>query len=234
MHNEKLMDKILSTCAAMGFEFDTARREQLLRFIEELLQWSGRIHLIGKRNAHDTIRMQVVDSLLMLRFAATHGVIAGEGGWKGYGSQDAATESPEGVRVADIGSGAGFPGIIWKIASPDLDVTLYERRRKPLRFLERTIAVLGMPGIGVRGVDAARSRETGSFDVVVSKAAGRLDQLLPIAAGILRGGGMYITIKGKGWEKEADSVKPALFSLRSSEALPGGRGTALLFDICRE
>jgi 16S rRNA (guanine(527)-N(7))-methyltransferase RsmG len=232
MHNGKLTEKILSACAAIGFEFGAARHERLVRFIGELLQWSRRIHLIGKRNLEETILTQIVDSLLMLRFATEHGVVAGKGGREGCGSCDNATEIPEAVvKVADIGSGAGFPGLVWKIACPDLEVSLYERRHKPMRFLERTIALLELHGIRALGIDAARGDGAGGFDLVVSKAAGRLDLMLPIAAGVLRVGGAYVTIKGGGWAREVDSVRQPSLSLRCSETLPGGRGNVLLFDM---
>ena len=135
--------------------------------------------------------------------------------------------------MADIGSGAGFPGLVWKIVRPRLDLTLFERRLKPQLFLERIVAQLGLKGITVVGEDAASCREAGAFDLVVSKAAGRLASILPLADRLLAPGGAYITVKGRSWESELPRSAQAPLRLESAVELPEKRGAALVFRKSR-
>ena len=101
-----------------------------------------------------------------------------------------------GIRAADIGSGYGFPGIVWKIIRPDIDITLFERKEKAALLLERIIRNLDLSGIRVEG-EAKIGSEHEPFCLVVSKAAGRLSSMLPLAEELLTPSGSYVTIKEK-------------------------------------
>jgi len=182
---------------------------QLTRYLQEVDFWNGKMHLVGKGRLGSTLELLVFDSLALLNVADASGIAAG--------------------RVADIGSGAGFPGLIWKIVRPQLDLTLFDRRLKPQLFLNRVVAQLGLKGIAVIAEDAANSKEAGAFDLVVTKAAGRLAGILPLADRLLGAGGAYITIKGRSWESEMPQGLQSAMRLESALELPEKRGTALIF-----
>jgi 16S rRNA (guanine527-N7)-methyltransferase len=188
-------------------------QDLLERFAGEVARWGSRTHLVGRSNIKENILISLLDSLHLLSFAERSGDLEPVAGRR--------------RAVADIGSGAGFPGIVWAVARPDMDVTMFERREKPRLFLERTAALLGLGGAVVVGGDAGRSDRTGFFDLVVSKAAGRLDAILPIAEEFLRTEGIYVTIKGEGWESEMPGTGEGSMGLESVERLPGGRGSML-------
>ncbi len=190
-------------------------QDLLSRFAGEVRRWGGRMHLVGKSNIEENIMISLLDSLHLLRFAERSGEIAGKNGGRSA--------------VADIGSGAGFPGIVWSIARPDMDITLFERREKPRLFLERTVALLGLEGIAsVRG-EARDGRGEARFDLVVSKAAGRLEAIVPLAMELLAPGGIYLTIKGEGWRGELPGTAEGPMGFEKAEELPGGRGKMLRF-----
>ncbi len=190
-------------------ELGEARPPGNLRaYVDELVKWGERIHLTGRERMADAIAAQISDSLVMLELAA------------------------EGSEVADIGAGAGFPGVVWKLARPRWNVVLFERKERLASFLSRTTALLGMEGISVRAEDAALFPEAGRFDVVTSKAAGRLGEMLPIAGRMLREGGIYVTAKGEGWEAELEGVH-AGFSPGGRTPLRGKRGEAIAFVLDR-
>jgi 16S rRNA (guanine(527)-N(7))-methyltransferase RsmG len=220
MDDRGVLQGIIDELAASGVGLISGGQRMMLgTFIREVTLWSGRIHLVGRSNISRTIGSLVVDSWMLYRLARDRGILRPAGG-----------EGPCGaVRVADIGSGAGFPGVVWKIADPGLDVALFERREKPLRFLERAVVLLGLEGIHVRDEDVGIEHESTLFDVVVSKAAGRLPDVAPIAALLLRRGGAYLTVKGRGWEGEISRIAGPVLRLTASEELPGGRGTMLAF-----
>ncbi len=180
---------------------DASPPGKLEDYVRELVVWGERIHLTCRQRMAGAVAAQVSDSLVMLRLA---------GG---------------GPRAADIGAGAGFPGMVWKLARPEWDLTMFERKQKLAEFLRRTAAVLGLEGVSVRAEEAAAHIEAGPFDVVTSKAAGRLGEILPIAAAMLRPGGLYVTAKGEGWEGELGARTG--FSPAGRLELPGGRGEAI-------
>jgi 16S rRNA (guanine(527)-N(7))-methyltransferase RsmG len=213
--------RIVQDLAAWGIgPLDEAQRELLGVFVREVALWSGRIHLIGKSNIRKTMSNLVVDSWVLYQFALERGFLR---------SSEREGRLPGTVKIADVGAGAGFPGIIWKIAMPDLDVTLFERREKTLRFLERVVALMKTDGIRAVGGDAGRAGSEGRYDVVVSKAAGRLRLLAGVVTRLLREGGAYITVKGSGWESEIEHANSKKLQLSVAEELPAGRGTALAF-----
>jgi 16S rRNA (guanine(527)-N(7))-methyltransferase RsmG len=227
-HNEKIFKAMEEAGAS---RIGGAERERLEIFIGELELWSVRIHLVGKGNIPRTLTSQFVDSYLMLAFAQELQPL-GKGADSGHEPAGKACGELDGkreVRVADIGAGAGFPGVVWKVFRPDLDVTLFERRRKPADFLERILTLLSLKGIRVNRGDASKEGVDARCHVVVSKASGRLHELMPIAGRMLGHGGAYITVKGAGVAEELAEAPAAGFSLEASRALPGGRGSVLCF-----
>ncbi|MFA4946896.1 MAG: 16S rRNA (guanine(527)-N(7))-methyltransferase RsmG [Candidatus Krumholzibacteriia bacterium] len=194
--------------AGFGNEAPEALR-QLSLYLQEVDFWNARMHLVGKGRFGTSLELLVFDSLTMLTAAGESGLAAS--------------------RVADIGSGAGFPGLVWKIVRPRLELALFERRLKPQLFLERVVLRLGLEGITVFGEDAANYKEAGAFDLVISKAAGRLAGILPLAERLLVPGGAYVTVKSRSWKSELPEGLEARMRLESVIELPEGRGTALVF-----
>lgn len=191
-----------------------SERLKLQAYIAEVSLWGDRIHLFGRARRDENLRAQLLDSLLLLAAAEK-------------AAPDVFDASR--VRLADIGSGAGFPGLVWKIVRPRIEVVLFERRGKPHIFLERTVAILALAGAEASGKDAAAHAGAGAFDVVVSKAAGRLREMLPLAERLLALGGLYVTIKGASWKEELDLAGGGAMKDAASVELPHDRGHALFF-----
>lgn len=117
---------------------------------------------------------------------------------------------PEGAKVADIGSGAGLPGIVLALARPDLEVTLVEPLLRRAAFLEEVRADLGLE---VQVLRARADEVTERFDVVVSRALAPLDRLARWCAPLLVPDGLLLAIKGKSAEVEVAQHRLALESL---------------------
>jgi 16S rRNA (guanine527-N7)-methyltransferase len=200
---ELLVESALRRAGTPGIEIES--RERLVEYTKLVDAWSERVHLVGKGRRSANLGLLVLDSLLLLGVAEERGLRMG--------------------RVADIGSGAGFPGVVWKIARPGLDVTLFERKTKPQLFLERIVAALGLEGIEVFGGDAAGCASPEAFDLVVSKAAGRLGEILPVAERLLGPDGAYLTIKGRLWESEVQGTPKCSMQFESAAVLFRKKGT---------
>src|SRR3984893_9756130 len=111
-----------------------------------------------------------------------------------------------GERVADIGSGAGLPGLPLAIAKPGVRVVLIESLLRRTEFLRMAVAGLGLDVEVVRGraEDVAVRQSVGGFDVVASRAVAALDKVTPWSLPLLRPGGRMFAIKG---ERAPDEVR---------------------------
>lgn len=108
---------------------------------------------------------------------------------------------PQGAKVLDIGAGGGFPGMVLKVARPDLTMTLVDAVRKKVSFLQHVIRSLGMEGLWARHIRAeVLAKEpgmAGRFDVVVCRALNDLTDFLELARPLVASGGMAIAMKGR-------------------------------------
>jgi len=203
-------------------------REQLEAYAREVALRSAQMHLVGKGDIEKNIALQLLDSLLILDVAERNGLLSPAGTDGEGGEPRAAGEPRKPLRVADIGSGAGFPGIVWKILRPEIELVLFERKERLHGFLERVIAMLSLEGASAEAGDAGAPSRAGSFELAVSKAAGRLPLLLPIAEGLLAPGRPYITIKGSTWRDELTLAGRSSMRLERAAELPHRRGFALV------
>lgn len=116
----------------------------------------------------------------------------------------------EGQRIADIGSGAGLPGIPLAIARPDLDITLIEPLLKRSTYLGEVVEELGLTNVTViRG--RAEEQEKTLFDAVTSRAVAPLGKLASWSLPLVRPGGAMVAMKGAsvGEELERDAKQIA-------------------------
>jgi len=111
---------------------------------------------------------------------------------------------PEGVKVADIGSGAGLPGIVIALARPDLEVVLIEPLQRRVDFLLEVIELLDLDITVIRGKAESVKK---SFEVVTARAVAPLPKLLTISWDLVKRDGALLAIKGEGAQAEIDSTE---------------------------
>ena len=124
-----------------------------------------------------------------------------------------ATALPHDARVADIGSGAGLPGLVVGLARPDVRMTLVEPLLRRTTFLEEAVADLGLDNVVVRRdrADALHGRET--FDVVTARAVAPMDRLLGWCMPLVSPTGSLIAMKGDSAEEEIEGSRSVLAEL---------------------
>jgi len=171
--------------ADLGVALSAFQLGQLERYLTELQKWNRRINLTGTNDLRELITRHVLDSLAGLAVLA---------------------DMAPGSAVADLGSGAGFPGLPIKVARPDLHMTLIEPREKRAAFLTTVCALLKLEGVAV--VEATVSIQHIPIDLarrfrcVLMRAVSEPQKAMALAAPLLSAGGGRIVIWGS--EQQAD------------------------------
>ncbi len=183
---ETAPDHLIRRARELGWSLPEPVAERLSRYVELLLTWSRRINLIGPRAKRRLWEEHLAPSLWL------------------------ADKLPErGGTVADLGSGAGLPGLVLACLDPRLGIDLFEARAKRVSFLKTAAAELGLDGVGVfkaRVPETAPGYAQGAYGVVICRAVAALTELLPPAGWLLSAGGRLIALKGPAGRDEAASL----------------------------
>ncbi len=128
--------------------------------------------------------------------------------------------------VIDVGTGAGFPGLVMKIAEPSIRLTLLDSLQKRVDFLAEVCGRLDLPDVvclHARAEEAPELRE--AFDCAVSRAVARLDVLAELCLPLVKVGGTFLAMKGPGAQQELEDAAHAI------ELLGGGEAEILPYDV---
>jgi 16S rRNA (guanine527-N7)-methyltransferase len=135
---------------------------------------------------------------------------------------------PEARNVADIGSGAGLPGLPLALARPDLQVTLVEPLLRRTAFLDEVVADLGLSGVSVVRSRAEGLHGSASFDVVTSRAVAPLPRLLAWSMPLLAPAGRLLGLKGAQVREEVDRSRRELEAWETAEPVVRLAGAGVL------
>lgn len=175
-------------CRLLQIPLETGAVETMLKYIDLLLQWRKRARLTA---LNDPVRIAVfhfLDSLAVFKVLPHH-----------YGLQ-----------VLDIGTGAGFPGMVMSIANPRLEVTLMDRDPRKIVFLKYVSKELGISGVGFLNAplrDLLVMPAPISFQVIVSRAFSSDPALMDRLCCLVSTGGSLIRMAGPGSLKEDFHLK---------------------------
>jgi len=122
-------------------------------------------------------------------------------------------EFKDGSLVADLGSGAGFPGVLLKLKNPKLKVSLIEATTKKCHFLEMLIDKLKLSGINVLNKRIEEIKEREIFDIVVSRALSDVRTVLELSSGIIKTNGQVVLYKGPSYLEELEEAEAAIKKL---------------------
>jgi 16S rRNA (guanine527-N7)-methyltransferase len=124
--------------------------------------------------------------------------------------------------VADVGSGAGLPGLAWAIARPDLEMTLIEPLLRRTVFLEEAVGSLGLDRVRVLRSRAEDVDE--QFHVVTARAVAPLEKLARWCLPLVRPGGVLLALKGRTAEEEVASSQVALHKMGATDIVVSSHG----------
>ncbi|MEA3468676.1 MAG: 16S rRNA (guanine(527)-N(7))-methyltransferase RsmG [Thermodesulfobacteriota bacterium] len=176
--------KLRSGCRKIDLpELDDAALDLLFIYYRELKHWSRKINLIAKKATNpEILEKHFLDSLTLLP-------LLGE----------------TGSHLLDIGTGAGFPGLVCKVAKPDLQLTLVEPRQKRVAFLSHVTRTLKLEDVAIltcRAGDEKMLPSAGGYTHITSRAVSDIKVFLDMSSRFLRPGIQVICMKGPKWEAE--------------------------------
>jgi len=194
----------------LGIAIEPNAVARLERFLTILAEWNRPLRLTGERTVRAIIEQHVVDSLAVVPRLPSAGLIA------------------------DIGSGAGFPGIVIGCMRPDLEVVLIESRRRRTSFLREAIRTIPLPrarALEVRAEEAGRDTVLARrVDLAIGRAL-RLDVFLGLAKPLLSPRGVAIAMQTPRTAPHSDRAAASQgvrLVGRHDYALPGGAERTLL------
>lgn len=137
------------------------------------------------------------------------------------------------ARVADIGSGAGLPGLVLAIARPDVHMTLIEPMERRTDWLRDESARLGLTNVTVVRARAEEAVAEAPFDQVTARAVSALGKLVPITAPLVRAGGQLIFLKGSRISDEITAASAVLRRHRVTNIEVLGLGEGIVPEVTR-
>jgi 16S rRNA (guanine527-N7)-methyltransferase len=132
------------------------------------------------------------------------------------------------IRLADLGSGAGLPGLVLAILLPHIRVVLVEPMARRTAFLEECVGELGLGNVAVRRARAEGLAGEIGADVVTARAVANLDRLAVLASGLARPGGLVLAMKGATAAAELERARPVLRRIGATGAEVVTAGTGLV------
>jgi 16S rRNA (guanine527-N7)-methyltransferase len=156
---------------ALGVSLDSGQLDRLLEFAALLKRWNAAFNLVSRRDIERLLPRHILDSLSLSRFL-------------------------RGSRVADLGTGAGLPGLPLAIVHAQMGFTLIDRNQRRIRFVRQAAFELGLTNVDTIASEFARFRPGILFDTVVSRAVTAPTTLWRVAAPLLAPGGQALLLVG--------------------------------------
>lgn len=183
-----LLELLGSGVEELNISLNDKSISELIKYTERLTYWNTKVNLVSYKKISDLIILHILDSLTLLKILDHHSE----------------------AKIMDIGTGAGLPGMILKIAATTFNVTLVEKNPRKVLFLKEIIGVLGLTEIMVlnRDYNSLRySRNDQKYDVVVSRAFSSKASFFRKLTHFINEAGSFIVMAGPSFEKSSLDVE---------------------------
>ena len=165
----------------LNISSDENKIESLLAFIKLIEKWNKAYNLTAVRKPEDMARLHILDSLAVMPFV-------------------------QGNRVADIGTGAGLPGIPLAIFFPDVEFTLVDSNSKKTRFVQQAILELQLKNVKVIYSRVENIQADVLFSTVIMRAFASLEDIMRLSWHLIDKEGILLAMKGQKPDQELDKI----------------------------
>ena len=186
-------EEFINELEKIGIILSSTQLNQLDKYYHLLLEWNEKINLTRIIEEKDVYLKHFYDSLTLTKVI----------------------ELNKDLKLCDIGTGAGFPGVVLKIVFPNLKISLVDSLLKRIRFLNIVIKELGLTNIETvhsRAEDYVKFHKN-EFDIVTSRAVSRLNNLIEYSVPLVKKGGYFIPMKANC----EDEIKECLPTIKSKK-----------------
>jgi len=199
-----MLTQLIQGLHDMGVELQRSQLDSFETYRDELIRWNQRVNLTAITAPVEIETRHFLDSLTLLY------ALQGRG------------PANSGLRMIDIGSGAGFPGIPIKLVLPDTRLTLLEATGKKVEFLLHMVASLGLRDTEVvhgRAEEVAHSAEhREAYEIVAARAVASLSTLAEVCLPFVSVGGLFVAFKKGDIEAELEDSRAAIARVGGEEA----------------
>ena len=176
---ESLRQRLSVGIRDLHLTLDAAAIERLLDYVDLLARWNAAYNLTAVRDPAEMVTRHLVDSLAIIPHLA-------------------------GATLADLGSGAGLPGIPLAIAAPEREILLVDSNGKKARFLREAVRKLGLAR--TRVAESRVERVEGTFDCITARAFASLGEMLRWGGHLLAREGRWLALKGRRPDEELGAL----------------------------
>ena len=170
---------------ALGLDLSADRQKLLLDYVTLIQKWNKVYNLTALRDPADMLTHHLLDSLTTVAPLTRH-------------------TQGQAVRVLDVGSGGGLPGVVLAICMPELNVTCVDTVAKKAAFVQQVAVSLKLPNL--RGLHARVESLVDPYQVICSRAFASLPDFVTWSRSALAEGGVWMAMKGKHPQDEIDAL----------------------------
>jgi 16S rRNA (guanine527-N7)-methyltransferase len=202
-------DVLAAGAAALGISLSAAQCAALLRLVDELQIANARFNLTAIRDRPGMLHKHLLDSLSVQAYL-------------------------RGTRIADVGTGAGFPGLPLAVVNPERHFALIEATGKKAHYVLETAARIGCANVQVVHARAENYRPFELFDTVIARALSSLADFIAYAGHLCENEGRILAMKGKRPDEEIKAL-PKSFRVLAVHSLkvPGLDGERHVVELCK-
>ena len=186
--------RLVSNAARMGVALTAAQAGQMQRLLDELGKWNQAYNLTALNGREEWLTHHLLDSLSIAPLLA-------------------------GGRIADVGTGAGFPGLPLAILYPERTFTLLDSNGKKIRFVQHAVRTLGLTNVIPQQARAEALAPELPFDTVVARAFAALPELAQAVRGLCGPQTRILAMKGKRPDHELAALDPRLWHVEAAQRI---------------
>ena len=191
-----MIDKslLVSQAAELGVEIDDEAADRFDKYAQMLVETNKTLNLTAITEPDEIVSKHFVDCLSVFNFV----------------------DFPKGAKVIDVGTGAGFPGVVLLIARPDLNITLLDSTKKRLGFVEAVVGELGLAAeiVHMRAEEAGKADDyREQYDIALARAVANMQTLSEYCLPFIKKGGIFAAMKGAKAAQELEAAQGAVRKL---------------------